>query len=173
MSSLYGLGISFAPPSIEGFHPVYEEARLTSRLLEEHPVLFDIPSSLFKDTVLSAPELVRVLRDPQVRQSLPLNILNKADNLFNKFADAPPETFKYAMNTRDLDLDYYDPDFAERVIPIIDAKKYKRWKNSMDPLYQSAMREHQLMREGWGSPPDNFAKGGLVERNVYNHQKYL
>jgi hypothetical protein len=112
--------------------------------------------SLFKDTVLSAPELVRVLRDPQVRQSLPLNILNKADNLFNRFADAPPEAFKYAMDARD-----YDPDFAERVIPIIDAKKYHRWKDSMDPLYQRAMRE-------W-----NFAKGGLVERSVYNHQKYL
>jgi len=123
---------------------------------------------LFKDTVLSAPELVRVLRDPQVRQSLPLNILNKADDLFNKFADAPPEAFKYAMDARN-----YDPDFAERVIPIIDAKKYKRWKDSMDPLYQRAMREQQLRREGRGSPPNNFAKGGLVERNVYNHQKYL
>jgi hypothetical protein len=133
------------------------------------PSVTNAAESLFKDTVLSAPELVQVLRDPQVRQSLPLNILNKSDDLFNKFADAPPEAFKYAMNTRD----YYDPDFAERVIPVIDAKKYKRWKNSMDPLYQSAMREYQLMREGWGSPPDNFAKGGLVERNVYNHQKYL
>jgi hypothetical protein len=114
--------------------------------------------SLFKDTVLSAPELVQVLRDPRVRQSLPLNILNKSDDLFNKFADAPPETFKYATNT----LDYDDPDFAERVIPVIDPKKLAE----MDPFYQRAMREQQLGLL-------DFAKGGLVERNVYNHQKYL
>jgi hypothetical protein len=131
------------------------------------PSVTDAAESLFKDTVLSAPELVQVLRDPQVRQSLPLNILNKSDDLFNKFADAPPEAFKYAMNTRD----YYDPDFAERVIPVIDAKKYKRWKDSMDPTLPKCNAGIQLC--GGGGTPRDFAKGGLVERNVYNHQKYL
>jgi hypothetical protein len=126
--------------------------------------------SLFKDTVLSAPELVQVLRDPQVRQSLPLNILNKADDLFNKFADAPPETFKYAMNT--LDLDYYDPDFAERVIPVIDAKKYHRWRFD-GPILPTCNGGRPATRAELGRPPRDFAKGGLVERSVYNHQKYL
>lgn len=52
ISSLYGNGISYSPPGIEGFHPLYEDAPIISPLLEEHPVLFDIPSPLFKDTVL-------------------------------------------------------------------------------------------------------------------------
>jgi hypothetical protein len=111
------------------------------------PSVTDAAESLFKDTVLSAPELVQVLRDPQVRQSLPLNILNKSDDLFNKFADAPPEAFKYAMNTRDYD----DPDFAERVIPVIDAKKYTL-ERSMDPLYQRAMRETSYASRVGGLP---------------------
>jgi hypothetical protein len=117
--------------------------------------------ALFKDTILSAPELVKVLRNPQVMQTLPPNIQAQADDLINRFADAPPDAFMYSP---------YSP---EQLIPIIDPKKYKRWKNSQDPFYQSAMEEYQLMREGWGRPPREFAKGGFVERNVYNHQKYL
>ena len=126
--------------------------------------------ALFKDTVLSAPELVQVLRNPQVMQSLPPNIQAQADDLINKFADAPPEAFKYSNDSRDAS---YSPIFAELVIPVIDAKKYKRWKNSQDPLYQRAMEEERLRRAESGLPPREFAKGGLVERNVYNYQKYL
>ena len=137
----------------------------------------DVAESLFKDTTLSAPELVRVLRDPQVGQTLPKNILAEADDLFNKFADAPPEVFKYSGSSRNAS---FDPDFSKRVIPVIDAKKYHRWKDSQDPSSQIATRrwltatQGQIMRDQAGLPPlDNFAKGGLVERSVYNHQKYL
>ncbi len=50
--SVYGEGILFYPPSIHGFHPLYEETRITSPLLEEHPDVFEVTSSLFKDTTI-------------------------------------------------------------------------------------------------------------------------
>ncbi len=46
---------------------------------------------------------------------------------------------------------------GEELVPVVDPKK----------LAESAMA--QIGK----TPPQDFANGGLVERNVYNHQKYL
>ncbi len=45
-------GLLCYPPSLHGFHPLYEETRIVSPLIEEHPVVFEVTSSLFKDTAI-------------------------------------------------------------------------------------------------------------------------
>ena len=45
-------GLRYYPPSLYGFHPLYEETRIISPLQEEHPVVFDITPSLFRDTTI-------------------------------------------------------------------------------------------------------------------------
>jgi hypothetical protein len=59
------------------------------------------------------------------------------------FAGVSPDAFVYPK--------------GEELVPVVDFKRFSE----------------STMGQVGKTPPQGFAKGGLVERNVYNHQKYL
>ena len=48
--TVFALGIQHYASSLHAFHSLYEETSTTSPLLEGYPAIFDIQTTLFKDT---------------------------------------------------------------------------------------------------------------------------
>jgi hypothetical protein len=106
--------------------------------LDQKRALFSAAEERFKDTTISAPEFVQLMRDPKVAALFPdMNGINST------YAGVSPDAFVYPK--------------GEELVPVVDFKR----------LPESTMGQVGK------TPPQGFAKGGLVERSVYNHQKYL
>jgi hypothetical protein len=106
--------------------------------LDQKRALFSAAEERFKDTTISAPEFVQLMRDPKVAAVFPdMNGINST------FAGVSPDAFVYPK--------------GEELVPVVDFKRFSE----------------STMGQVGKTPPQGFAKGGLVERNVYNHQKYL
>ena len=106
--------------------------------LDQKRALFSAAEERFKDTTISAPEFVQLMRDPKVAALFPdMNGINST------FAGVSPDAFVYPK--------------GEELVPVVDFKRFSE----------------STMGQVGKTPPQGFANGGLVERNVYNHQKYL
>jgi hypothetical protein len=106
--------------------------------LDQKRALFSAAEERFKDTTISAPEFIQLMRDPKVAALFPdMNGINST------FAGVSPDAFVYPK--------------GEELVPVVDFKRFSE----------------STMGQVGKTPPQGFAKGGLVERNVYNHQKYL